>query len=135
MKVTADIFKALFLGYLLLGISGCAFLAGAAAGAATYVYVEGNSKAVYPVPFDRMWKETQAMVKAKGVDVAEQSRENGKGTIKGKLAGGKDVTVNLAAENPQVTNVSIRVGVVPDREAAEDLQRALARRVGVKLPI
>jgi hypothetical protein len=69
------------------------------------------------------------------VDVAEQSRENGKGTIKGKLTGGKDVTVNLAAENPQVTNVSIRVGVVPDREAAEDLQRALARRVGVKLPI
>jgi hypothetical protein len=82
-----------------------------------------------------MWSETRAMVKAQGVSVTEQSREDGKGTITGKMADGKDVTVSLDAENPDVTAVSIRVGTIPDRKTAEDLQRALARRVGVRLSI
>jgi Protein of unknown function (DUF3568) len=134
MKATAGVYAVLLFGSLLLGSSGCAFLAGAAAGAATYAYVEGASRAAYPVGFDRTWQEAQAMVEAQGVAVKEQYRENGNATIKGLLADGKDVTVSLDAEGPEVTNVAIRVGTVPDQEAAENLQRALARRLGVKLP-
>jgi hypothetical protein len=108
---------------------------GAAAGVGTYAYVEGASKAVYPITFDRMWGETLAMLEDQQVGIVETSREEGKGTIKGKTVDAKDVTVNLSVQGTENTSVAIRVGLVPDRQAAEDLQRALAHRVGVELPL
>lgn len=138
MKLSARIIQVSLWGLMLFGLWGCvaaALVVGAGAGAGTYAYVEGASQAVYPLPFDRMWSETMGLFKNQQIGIIEQSRNEGEGTIKGRRADGKDVTADLSVQGTQNTKVSIRVGLIPDRTAAENLQRALARRVNVSLPL
>lgn len=138
MKLSARIIQVSLWGLMLFGLWGCvaaALVVGAGAGAGTYAYVEGASQAVYPLPFDRMWSETMGLFKNQQIGIIEQSRNEGEGTIKGRRADGKDVTADLSVQGTQNTKVSIRVGLIPGRTAAENLQRALARRVNVSLPL
>ncbi len=138
MKLPASISKVPLGCLLLIGLSGCvpaALVVGAGTGAGTYAYVEGASRAVYPVPFETMWVETQALLEQENVGITEKSREEGKGSIKGKTVGDKDVTVDLSVRGARNTEVDIRVGLVPDEAAAERLQRALTSRVGVTFPV
>lgn len=138
MKLSARIIQVSLWGLMLFGLWGCvaaALVVGAGAGAGTYAYIEGASQAVYPLPFDRMWSETMGLFKNQQIGIIEQSRNEGEGTIKGRRADGKNVTADLSVQGTQNTKVSIRVGLIPDRTAAENLQRALARRVNVSLPL
>lgn len=137
MRLSTSISKVLLCCLLLIGLSGCvpaALVVGAGAGAGTYGYVEGAARAVYPVPFETMWIETQAMLEQENVGITKKSRTEGQGTIKGRTVGDKDVTVDLSVRGAKSTGVNIRVGLIPDEAAAERLQRTLARRVGVTLP-
>ena len=122
--------------FLLIGLGGCVpaalVVGGAGAGAGTYAYVEGTATAVYPAPFETVWVETQALLEQENIGIIEKSRQEGKGTIKGKTVDNRDVTVDLAVRGTRSTRVNIRVGLVPDEDAAERLQRALARRVDVR---
>ena len=138
MRWSTSIIQVSLWSLMFFGLWGCvpaALVVGAGAGAGTYAYIEGASQAVYPLPFDRMWSETLGLFKNQQIGIIEQSREEGEGTIKGRRAGGKDVTADLSVRGTQNTKVSIRVGLIPDRAAAENLQRALARRVNVNLPL
>jgi hypothetical protein len=138
MKRSTCIIEVSLWGFLLLGLWGCvpaALVVGAGAGAGTYAYIEGASQAVYPHPFDRMWSETLGLFKNQQIGIIEQSRKEGEGTIKGRRADGKDVTADLSVQGTENTKVSIRVGLIPDRGAAENLQRTLAHRTKVSLPL
>jgi len=121
-----------------LGLWQCvpaALVVGAGAGAGTYAYVEGESQAVYPYPFDRMWTETLNLFRQQQIGVITQYRAEGEGTIKGRRADGDNVIAKLVVQGTENTQVSLRVGLVPDRVAAENLQRQLAGQIQVQLPL
>ncbi len=54
---------------------------------------------------------------------------------KAGLPDGKDVSTELSVQGYEDTKVAIRAGLSPDRTAAENLQRMLARRVNVSLSL
>jgi hypothetical protein len=136
MKQSTSIIKIPLWSFIFLGLWGCvpaALVVGAGAGAGTYAYIEGASQAVYPIPFDQMWEETLNLLKEQQIGVIEQSRKEGEGTIKARRADSTNVAVDLSVQGTQNTKVAIRIGLIPERTAAETLQRALARRVKVNL--
>lgn len=118
----------------LQGCAGAALVAGAGAGAGGYAYSEGVSRVIYPLEFDRVWEGTLAMLPEQDVGIRDKYRSTGQGKIEGVRSDDKSVNIELEVLGAEQTRVSIRVGTIPDRAAAEGLHRALARRLNAQLP-
>lgn len=73
------------------------------------------------------------MLKQQNVRIQE-TRKN-EGQVNGQLVDSTEVVMTLATQGVDNTAVSIRVGKIPDQAAAENLQRALAKRLDVNLPL
>ncbi|MCK9230334.1 MAG: DUF3568 domain-containing protein [Syntrophales bacterium] len=107
---------------LMLGSAGCAplVIGGAAvtAGAGTYVYVQGELKTDYPYQFEQVWNATERVfADMRGIDVIPE-KEIGKGRIEGIIDSEK-VRVTITYKARELTNVSVRVGLIGDRTASQ----------------
>lgn len=107
---------------LVLGLAGCAplLIGGAAvtAGAGTYVYVQGELKTDYPYQFERVWSAAERVfADMRGTDVVPE-KEIGKGRIEGIIDTEK-VRVTITYKARELTNVSVRVGLLGDRTASQ----------------
>ncbi len=119
-------FPARFL--VILGLVGCTPKYSVPVGSGTEGPMSGPSTAVYPLPFETMWDETTTLLRDQRIAVTGQLKEEGRGTFKGKTVEQQDVTVELLSHGANDTAVTTQVGPVTDREAANVLQRAIARR-------
>lgn len=103
-------------------ISGCAValvgVAAVGAGSGTYYYINGEMKTDYYQSFEATWSACQKSVAdMRGVDV-EQDKEIGNGKIAAVINDEKvKITVLYKAKN--VTTVSIRVGLLGDKNASQ----------------
>ncbi len=118
---------------LILGLVGCAPKYPGPLGFGTETPLSGVSAAVYPLPFETMWNETRTLFRYQRIAITGQLREEGRGTLKGKTVDQQEVTVELFSHGANDTAVITQVGSIPDREAANTLQRVIARRVYVVL--
>ena len=109
----------------LIGLSACSRkwvaigAAAAAVGTGTYYYVKGDLKRNYEAPMDKTWDATIKALDALKINVESKQHDALTGVIKGKLADGKGLTVNLKRLNESSTEVAVRIGTFGDRERAE----------------
>lgn len=112
----------LAIALLALCLAGCAplLVGGAAvtAGAGTYVYVQGELKTDYHHNFERVWSATERVfADMRAIDVIPE-KEIGKGRIEGVIDTEK-VRVTITYKARELTNVSVRVGLLGDRTASQ----------------
>jgi hypothetical protein len=109
----------------LIGLSACsrkwAIIGGAvaAAGAGTYFYVKGDLKRNYEAPMDKTWQAAVQAVEELKLTTESAEHDAFAGVIKGKMADGKGVTINVKRLGENSTEVGVRIGTFGDRARSE----------------
>jgi hypothetical protein len=110
--------------------AGCAAAllgAGAAAGAGTYAYVQGEASQTYPGGFDQVWNASLNAVRDMNFEVVDTKRDALGGEIKARRpVGNDDVTVKVESVGSDSTRVKIRVGVFGDEEESRRIQQRIS---------
>jgi hypothetical protein len=115
----------------LIGLSACSKkwvaigAAAAAVGAGAYYYVKGDLKRNYDAPMDKTWDATVRALETLQINVESKQHDALTGVIKGKLADGKSLTVNVKRLGENLTEVGVRVGTFGDREKAEAIHEKI----------
>jgi len=91
----------------------------AAAGVGAYVFVKGNLKRTYEAPVEKVWEAAVQAVQELDLTVESKKHDAFGGTVKGKLADGKNFTVRLERLGEKSTEVGVRIGVFGDRTKSE----------------
>jgi enolase len=109
-----------------LAVSGClALAAGAAAGAGTYAYVQGEMNTTFEAPLDRVWAATQAAMNDLEFPIGERSKDALAGELRANQADGTPVRVRLNRVTDNTTEARVRVGMFGD----EQVSRAVLERI------
>ena len=113
------------LGALVL-TGGCAvLLVGAAIGAGTVAYVQGELRSADEVTFDHAWKAALAAMDELKFKVTKSQKDAIAGEIDATGSGDKNVVIKLRRQGDQVTEIRIRVGVFGD----EGLSRLIQTKI------
>jgi hypothetical protein len=108
---------------------GCAaIIAGGAAGGATYVYTEGWVARDYNVGIDRAYKAGLLAAKNMGMTVVQKGKKIASANIKLKK-GGKDYWIKMEEISKRNTTISIRSGIMGDREASRKIHEEINKLV------
>ena len=98
-----------------LGAGGClAIVAGAAAGAGTYLYLKGELTDTEEVPLDRAYEAAKAAVKDLEYRTKEQSKDALQARIVALEADGTEVHIKMESKGEKLTKFTVRIGVVGD---------------------
>ena len=116
--------------FLLAFSSGCAVVAGGVIGGGTAAYLKGVLKTKEPASFDKVWFAVVETVEQQEFEVTKKESKAGKALIEAKLLDqGKDVYVTVKYHKPEITNLSIRVGIWGN----EDESRRILKLIHEKL--
>lgn len=88
--------------------------AGAAGGAGTYAYVNGEVTAVVSASMDHAWGATLAAMKELEFPILSQAKDSLQGQLTAHNASGKKVTIKVKKVSDQATEIHIRVGTFGD---------------------
>ena len=113
-------------------LSGCAaVIVGAGVGAGTYTYIKGDLKRSYPVKFDKALNVCISILEDLNQPIVEKTTDGEKTTIKTKRKDGSTQTINVAIENTEWTQVSVRTGLVGywKRDVSEQFHKFIAERL------
>ena len=97
--------------------SGCvaaAVVVGAAAGAATYAYVDGELKSTFDADLDRTWKAAQRAVTDLEFAVKDSAKDATSARLTARKADGREVSIKVERETDKATKVRVRVGTFGD---------------------
>lgn len=116
---------------LLTGCAGAALLgAGAAAGAGTYAYMEGEASRAMNGGFEQVWNSTLSATRQMNLQVLNTQRDALGGTIEAKsTADGDNVTIKVEPVDSDTTRVKVRVGVLGDEEESRRILQQIETRV------
>ncbi len=112
-----------------LCLAGCAplIVGGAAvtAGAGTYVYVQGELKTDYSNSFEEVWAACERVVAdMQAIDVVPY-KEIGKARIEA-LIDNERVHISVQYKSKDLTNVSVRVGILGNKTASQRIHDKIA---------
>lgn len=113
---------------------GCAAVllgVGAGVGIGAYKYVEGNLIREYPVAYTKAWDASNTALANLKIGVTNSLNNGAKGTIEAVQKDGAKVVLNLKDKGQKVTSISVRVGILGDRKAAENIHNAIASEAGL----
>ena len=101
------------------------------AGAGAYTYVKGDLKRSYQVKFDTALSVCLSLLDDLNQPIVEKTTDGEKTTIKTKKKDGTPQTINIAIENIEWTEISIRTGVFGywKREASQQFHEFIAERL------
>jgi len=118
-------------GVLLLGglLSGCWFVAGAAAGAAGYAWYKGELRRSYGRSIDEAHNASLAVLKR---DLKFVITEDTPNRIKAKMPDGREVAVRLKYLGEKATEVGVKVGLLGDRSISELVLSKISSHLGEK---
>ncbi len=114
---------------------GCALAwigAGAGLGVGTYKYIEGNVVYVYPLAYDAAWDAANNALANLFISISKSMSEDHKGTIDAVRKDGKKVVIKLEEKTKGITEISIRIGLLGDREDAEKIHEEIKTVAGLK---
>jgi len=123
---------------LLLGLfcslitAGCAaVVGGAVAGAGVYSYMNGQLTRSYQAPFDKTNQVCTETLKSLKIAITDETSDGINATITGKRTDGTPVTVETVMIEPEITEVSVRSGVVGiwDKKVSELIHASIAQRL------
>ena len=118
---------------LILGLitcTGCAALV-AGAGAGVYTYVSGELKRTYNAPFDKAVSDSLAALKELKITYLDKRSSGITKTIDAEKSDATPVTVIITMLRTNVTEVSVRTGVVGywDKKVSELIHVHIAKRL------
>lgn len=118
----------LLLCVLSITASGCALLLGAGAGAGAYAYIEGNLKTTYDAALPRAWEATRQALQQLGMKPDLEQHDAFSGTLKGKMADGREFNIAVTKVTDARTEIAIRIGL-GDRKVSETVHAKIARNL------
>lgn len=124
--------KALICLVIISGLlsAGCAaFVVGAGAGAVGAVWYGGKLEDTISSPLPKVHEAMVAGLGSLKVSIEENRADSLEGVIKGKLASGDKVSVSLRSLNAGATKVTIRVGIIGDKDHSYRILRAARERL------
>jgi hypothetical protein len=127
--------KAAVLISLLFFLSGCAAVwlgVGAVGGIGAYKYIEGRVEREYPLEYGKAWNATNSALANLQISVSNSIDEGAVGKIAAVRRDGKKITVKLTDRGQGVTTISVRVGMLGDRDEAKRLHEEIASVSGIR---
>ena len=116
----------------LVTCSGCAALVvGAGAGAGVYTYTTGELKRTYNAPFEKAVSDSLDALQSLKITVINKKSGGITTTINAEQSDKTPVTVNITMLGPNITEVSVRTGVVGlwDKNVSELIHAHIAKRL------
>jgi hypothetical protein len=114
----------------LLTQTGCLLLvAGAAAGAGTYAYVDGELKASQPESLDKTFAAAQGAVKDLEFSVTKTEKDAVSAHLTAKTAQDKTVDISLKRISDNTTEIRIRVGTFGDKSLSDLILEKIRSRL------
>ena len=113
-------------------MSGCAALVvGTGAGAGAYTYINGELARSYPAGYSRTLEVCTQVLSDLNMPIKEQTSEGARTTIVTARKDGTPVTLNITIVGLDVTEVSVRTGMVGfwNRDFSEQFHDFIARRL------
>jgi hypothetical protein len=106
-------------GALVMNLSGCfLFVAGAAGGAGTAVWLSGKMTQTFHGSYDDTVNATRSALKSLNLPVNKETQEEKMTQIKSTYTDGKEIWIDIHKTSDTSTTVDVRVGGVnPDKEA------------------
>jgi Protein of unknown function (DUF3568) len=122
----------LTLGILPLGgcVAAVAAGVGAAAGAGTYAYVNGKSTSTQKADIDKTWAAAEKTMQDMQFTVKASKKDETTAKLYAQKADGTDVHVTLDRKGPELTEVSVRVGVFGDERESRAILESIGERLG-----
>ena len=114
----------------LIACAGCAALV-AGAGAGVYTYVSGELKRTYNAPFDKAVSDSLAALQELKITYLDKRSSGITTTIDAEKSDATPVTVIITMLRTNVTEVSVRTGVVGywDKKVSELIHAHIAKRL------
>jgi hypothetical protein len=113
-------------------ISGCAALVVATgAGTGAYTYVNGELVRSYPAPYSRTLEVCTQILNDLNMPIREQSSDGARTAIAAERKDGTPVTLKITIVGLDVTEVSVRTGVVGywNRDLSQQFHDFISRRL------
>jgi uncharacterized protein YceK len=113
-------------------MSGCAALVvGTGAGAGAYTYINGELVRSYPAAYSRTLEVCTQILNDLNMPIKEQTSEGARTTIVTERKDGTPVTITITIVGLDVTEVSVRTGMVGfwNRDLSEQFHDFIARRL------
>lgn len=124
--------RAVLAGVLLLTTAGCAAAligGGVALGAGAVAYVKGDLNTVEEVGMDQLWLACQSAVAEMGYSIVSRKKSGLRASLRAKASDDKDITIKLKERTPNVTEMSIRVGILGDEAQSRLILKRIRERV------
>jgi hypothetical protein len=104
---------------LVMNLSGCfLFVAGAAGGAGTAVWLSGKLTQEFHSPYPDTLSATRSALKSLNLPANKETQEENMTQIKSTFSDGKEIWIDIHKVSDTSTRVDVRVGAVnPDKEA------------------
>ena len=112
-------------------VGGCAFLAGAAVAGAGVVYVKGEAHKRYPCDVPKVFDAGISTLENLGVITGDRLKGQESATIKGRTAGGEELTMRINQESRGITKVRLRVGLLGIRDYSQLVFSGMDRGLGL----
>lgn len=116
------------LGLTLL-LAGCgAMVMGGAAATGTYFYVNGKAQGTFSVDVQSAFDAAQATCNELQIPIVSQRKTETEAGIKGRLSG-DDVTISMVLVGADLTQISVRVGLMGNEPASRRILGAISGRL------
>jgi hypothetical protein len=117
-----------FAGFLISNIYGCIFVAGAAGGAGTAVWLSDKLTEQVNVSYDRAADAASKGLRSLKLKIDKETRNKDVTQFMAKYTDGKQVWVDVRPVTESSSKVEVRVGVVhPDKAAADKIMKQIMR--------
>ena len=117
----------LVVSLLALSTAGCfLFLAGAAGGGGTAVWLSGKLTQEFNSPFDRTISASEAALKSLNYEIKSEKKDDKVAQLKSNYSDGKEIWIDIRKTTENSTKVEVRVGAVnPDKDAAQKILKTI----------
>lgn len=132
MKMFKKLLIAVFTLMFLYGCVAAWLGIGAGVGIGIYRFIEGRLSRDYPLAYSRAWTATNKALENLQISISNSMDEGNSGQIEAVRRDGQKVVINLDDKGQGVTNISVRVGLVGDRDFAEQIHNEIAAVAGIR---
>ncbi len=120
----------LVLLFVVVFSSGCAIVAGGVIGGSAAAYLKGVLKTKEPASFDKVWFAVIEVVEQQELEVIRKESGVGKALVEARLRDqDKIVYVTVKYDKPEITNLSIRVGVWGNEEESRRILKLIHEKL------
>ena len=113
-------------------LTGCAaVIIGAGAGVGTYTYIKGELIRSYPAKYDKTLQVCIDILQDLGQPIVDKTTDGERTTIRSRRKDGTDQTIHVSIISIDLTEVSVRTGVVGywKKEISRQFHEFIAERI------